>query len=58
MEICLRRELAWLSADRIEIGAKIATGYAAAQRGELIGGDEVRARLQELKRAPRDEPPH
>ena len=30
--------------------AKIEEGYAAAQRGELIDADQVRARLQEKKR--------
>ena len=29
---------------------KIAEGYASAQRGELFGPDEVRAKLAELKR--------
>ena len=33
------------------IAAKIDEGWAAAQRGELIGADEVRAQLHERKRA-------
>ena len=42
---------AWLAANRVEIQTKIAEGSASAQRGELIGPDEVRAKLAELKRA-------
>ena len=30
---------------------KINQGYAAAQRGELIDGDQVRIQMQEKKRA-------
>ncbi len=41
----------WLSANRVDIGAKIEEGYASAQRGELIEGDRVRARMEEKKRA-------
>jgi Arc/MetJ-type ribon-helix-helix transcriptional regulator len=40
----LHEQEAWLAANRAEI-------YASAQRGELIGPDEVRAKLAELKRA-------
>ena len=47
----LHEQEAWLAANRADIQAKIGEGYAAAQRGELIGPDEVRSRLQELKRA-------
>lgn len=36
----------WLVDNR----AKIEEGYAAAERGELIDGDEVRAQLAEHKR--------
>jgi predicted transcriptional regulator len=43
---------AWLAANRAEIRDKIDEGYASAQRGELIGPDEVRSRLAELKRKP------
>jgi putative addiction module CopG family antidote len=42
---------AWLAAHRAEIESKIDEGYAAAQRGELLESEEVRARLRELKRA-------
>jgi len=48
MEIRLRPEVeAWLAAHRPEIEAKINEGYAAAQRGELLASEEVRARLSE-----------
>ena len=33
------------------VNSKIAEGYAAAQRGELIDADEVRSRMAERKRA-------
>jgi predicted transcriptional regulator len=52
MEIRLRPELeAWIAAHPTEIESKIDEGYAAAQRGELLDPEEVRARLRELKRA-------
>jgi antitoxin ParD1/3/4 len=41
----------WLAENR----AKIDKGYAAAQRGELIDPDQVRARIAEKKRARRVE---
>jgi putative addiction module CopG family antidote len=41
----------WLAANRAEIQTKIAEGYASAQRGELMGPDEVRVKLAELKRS-------
>jgi putative addiction module CopG family antidote len=37
----------WLAENR----AKIEEGYAAAQRGELMDAAEVRARMEEKKRA-------
>jgi antitoxin ParD1/3/4 len=37
---------AWLARSR----AKIADGYAAAQRGELIDSDQVRAQMEQNKR--------
>ena len=47
----LHEQEAWLASNRADIQTKIGEGYAAAQRGELIDPDEVRSRLQELKRA-------
>jgi predicted XRE-type DNA-binding protein len=41
----------FVQANKEIINAKIEEGYAAAQRGELIGADEVRARMAERKRA-------
>jgi putative addiction module CopG family antidote len=45
----LHEQEAWLAANRADIQTKIGEGYAAAQRGELVGPDEVRSRLQILK---------
>jgi putative addiction module CopG family antidote len=45
----LHEQEAWLAAHRPEIGAQIAEGYAAAQRGELLESGEVRSRLNALK---------
>ena len=42
---------AWLAANRSEINSKIEEGYPAAQRGELIDGDEVRVGMAARKRA-------
>lgn len=47
----LHEQEAWLAENRAEIEAKVGEGYAAAQRGELVDPDEVRSKLQELKRA-------
>ena len=47
----LHGQEAWLAEQGSEIRAKIEEGYAAAQRGELIGSGEVRSRLEEKKRA-------
>jgi putative addiction module CopG family antidote len=52
----LHEQEAWLAANRADIQTKIGEGYAAAQRGELIDPEEVRSRLQELKRARSDDP--
>jgi putative addiction module CopG family antidote len=46
----LHEQEAWLVAHRTKIQSKIDEGYAAAQRGELLEPDEVRSRLNELKR--------
>jgi putative addiction module CopG family antidote len=47
----LHQQEAWLAEHGSEIRAKIEQGYAAAQRGELIGSDQVRSKLGERKRA-------
>jgi putative addiction module CopG family antidote len=46
----LHEQEAWLAANRTQIESKINEGYAAAQRGELLQPEEVRARLSERKR--------
>jgi putative addiction module CopG family antidote len=43
----LRDRDAWLAESR----TKIEEGYAAAQRGELIGPDQIRMQMEEKKRA-------
>ncbi len=48
----LRERDAWLADHR----AKIEEGYAAARRGELVDGDQVRSQMQQKKRAWRAEP--
>lgn len=47
----LHEQEAWLVANRNMIQTKIAEGYAAAQRGDLLDPEEVRAKLAELKQA-------
>jgi Arc/MetJ-type ribon-helix-helix transcriptional regulator len=47
----LHEQQAWLAANREDINAKIADGYASAQRGELIDASDVRAHIEERKRA-------
>jgi antitoxin ParD1/3/4 len=47
----LHEQEAWLAAHRAEIKDQIDEGYSAAQRGELLEPDEVRSRLDKLKRA-------
>jgi putative addiction module CopG family antidote len=44
----LHEQESWLAGLRTEIQTQIAAGYEAAQRGELITGDEVRSRLSEM----------
>lgn len=46
----LHEQEAWLTEHRAEIEQQIGEGYAAAERGELIETDEVRASLNRLKR--------
>jgi hypothetical protein len=40
----------WLAQNRSEIARKIEEGYDAVERGELLDPDEVRSKLNELKR--------
>ena len=47
----LHEQEEWLSANKAEISAKIEEGYAAAQRGELIDGDQVKTEMEVKKRA-------
>ena len=47
----LHEQETWLAEHRTEIAAKIEQGYGAAQRGELIDSDQVRATLEKRKRA-------
>lgn len=47
----LHEQEAWLAEHGSEIRAKIEQGYAAAQRGELIDSEQVRAALDERKRS-------
>ena len=46
----LHEHEAWLTEHQTDIERQIAEGYAAAQRGELIEAEEVRARLNQRKR--------
>jgi putative addiction module CopG family antidote len=52
----LHEQEAWLAAHRAEIAAQIDEGYASAQRGELLGADEVRSKLSKLKSARLSQP--
>ena len=47
----LHAQEAWLAENRSGIGAKIAEGFDAARRGELIGADDARSQMEERKRA-------
>jgi Arc/MetJ-type ribon-helix-helix transcriptional regulator len=47
----LHEQEEWLSTHRAAIGAKIDEGYASAQRGDLLGADEVRVWMEEKKAA-------
>lgn len=53
----LHEREAWLAANRNDIQAKVAAGYASAVRGDLLDPDEARAKLAELKRS-RSSPSH
>jgi len=45
----LHEQEAWLAVNRAKIQAQIEEGYASAERGELIGSEEVRSRMKERK---------
>jgi Arc/MetJ-type ribon-helix-helix transcriptional regulator len=45
----LHEQETWLAEHRSEIESQIAAGYESAQRGNLIGADEVRTRLSQSK---------
>ena len=47
----LHEQEAWLAQHRAEIAAKIEEGFSAAQRGELIDGGQLRAKMEERKQA-------
>ncbi len=47
----LHEQEAWMAEQGSEIRTKIEQGYASAQHGELIDSGEVRAKLDEKKRA-------
>ncbi len=46
----LHEQEAWLFENRVEIRSKIEEGIEAAERGELLDPDEVRATMERLKR--------
>ena len=46
----LHEQESWLADQKDEIRSQIVEGYDAAQRGELIGEDEAKIHLHELKR--------
>jgi Arc/MetJ-type ribon-helix-helix transcriptional regulator len=46
----LHEQEKWLARHKGEIEAQIIEGYAAAQRGELIGAEKARLQLDGLKR--------
>jgi Arc/MetJ-type ribon-helix-helix transcriptional regulator len=46
----------WLVQNRNEIAAAVEEGYVAAQRGDLLTEDEVRARLERKREAWRNRP--
>jgi putative addiction module CopG family antidote len=47
----LHEQEVWLAAHQAEIEAQIREGYASAQRGELLESEEVRSKLNKVKRA-------
>jgi Arc/MetJ-type ribon-helix-helix transcriptional regulator len=47
----LRAQEEWLAENRDRIAAAIELGFAEAERGELIDGDEIRSRMAARKNA-------
>ena len=47
----LHSQESWIADNREAIAARIQTGWDAAERGRLAGESEVRARMQDRKRA-------
>ncbi len=47
----LHEQKEWLAENRAEIASQIEHGYAQAERGELIDGDEAVRRLRERRQA-------
>ncbi len=45
----------WLADNRDEIAAKIETGYASAERGDLIDAEQVRAGMNQRKQTWREQ---
>jgi len=52
----LHEQETWIAEHRSEIIAQIDEGYSAAQRGELLEPEEVRSRLDALRRMRAGEP--
>jgi antitoxin ParD1/3/4 len=50
LELLLAQE-EWLAENQVEIAAAIELGFAEAERGELIDGDEVRSRMAARKKS-------
>ena len=53
----LHEQETWLAENKGKIETQIAEGYASAQRGELVDAEEVRSRLNQLKRTQSNESP-
>ena len=47
----LHNQESWLLAHREEVAAQIEAGWQAAQRGDVINADQLRAELQRRKTA-------
>jgi putative addiction module CopG family antidote len=51
----LHEQEQWLADNHADIAAKIEEGYASAERGELLGPEQVRAQVNERKQAWRND---